>query len=169
MFDYQASKQSHFDNACRAFAITHKGDLVQIAEAIGMNAQMLRNKLNPEQPHKFTWDDLVKVTDVTEDATLVDGLLEQLQCQPSVPLNNATEGNFPAHILNATAEVGKLASQAVLGGHINNARSAEIKQSVNNAIRCLALVGVTISARLHSSPAFVSAIDTVVGFSQAMV
>ncbi|MGV2469839.1 phage regulatory CII family protein, partial [Bacillus subtilis] len=83
-------------------------------------AQMLRNKLNPEQPHKFTWDDLVKVTDVTEDATLIDGLLEQLHCQPSVPLNNASEGNFPTYVLNATAEVGKLASQAVLGGHINS-------------------------------------------------
>ncbi|WP_215954167.1 phage regulatory CII family protein [Providencia rettgeri] len=169
MFDYQASKQSHFDNACRAFAIKHKGDLVQVAEAIGMNAQMLRNKLNPEQPHKFTWDDLVKVTDVTEDATLVDGLLEQLQCQPSVPLNNACESNFPAYVLKATAEVGKLASAAVLGGHINSTRSAEIKQSVNNAIRCLALVGVTISARLHSSPAFVSAIDAVANLSQSMV
>ncbi|EFB73304.1 phage regulatory CII family protein [Providencia rustigianii] len=169
MFDYQASKQSHFDDACRAFALSHKGDLVQIAEAIGMNAQMLRNKLNPEQPHKFTWDDLVKVTDVTEDATLIDGLLEQLHCQPSVPLNNASEGNFPTYVLNATAEVGKLASQAVLGGHINSTRSAEMKQSVNNAIRCLALVGVTISARLHSSPALVSAIDTVVGFGQSIV
>lgn len=169
MFDYQVSKQAHFDNACRAFANMHKGDLVQIAETIGMNAQMLRNKLNPEQPHKFTWDDLIKVTDVTEDATLIDGLLEQLQCQPSVPLNNASEGNFPAYVLNATAEVGKLASQAVLGGHINSARSAEIKQSVNNAIRCLALVGVTISARLHSSPAFVSAIDAVANLSQSMV
>lgn len=169
MFDYQVSKQSHFDNACRAFASMHKGDLVQIAETVGMNAQMLRNKLNPEQPHKFTWDDLIKVTDVTEDATLIDGLLEQLQCQPSVPLNNASEGNFPSYILNATAEVGKLASQAVLGGHINSARSAEIKQSVNNAIRCLALVGVTISARLHSSPAFVSAIDAVANLSQSMV
>lgn len=169
MFDYQASKQSHFDNACRAFSNMHKGDIVQIAEAIGMNAQMLRNKLNPEQPHKFTWDDLVKVTDVTEDATLVDGLLEQLQCQPSVPLNNACESNFPAYVLKATAEVGKLASQAVLCGHINSTRSAEIKQSVNNAIRCLALVGVTISARLHSSPAFVSAIDAVANLSQSMV
>ncbi|MBP6083230.1 MAG: phage regulatory CII family protein, partial [Providencia sp.] len=59
MFDYQVSKQAHFDNACRAFANMHKGDLVQIAETIGMNAQMLRNKLNPEQPHKFTWDDLI--------------------------------------------------------------------------------------------------------------
>lgn len=53
MFDYQISKQAHFDNACRAFANTYKGDLVQIAESIGMNAQMLRNKLNSEQPHQL--------------------------------------------------------------------------------------------------------------------
>lgn len=51
MFDYQVSKQAHFDNACLAFANTHKGDLVQIGESIGMNTQMLCNKLNPEQLH----------------------------------------------------------------------------------------------------------------------
>ncbi|MBD1229477.1 phage regulatory CII family protein, partial [Xenorhabdus griffiniae] len=68
MFDYQVSKQSHFDNACRAFSNTHKGSLVQIAESIGMTPQMLRNKLNPEQSHMLTCVDLMKLTDVTEDA-----------------------------------------------------------------------------------------------------
>lgn len=53
MFNYQVFKQAHFDNAYRAFANTYKGDLVQIAESIGMNTQMLRNKLNSEQPHQL--------------------------------------------------------------------------------------------------------------------
>ena len=79
------------------------------------------------------------------------------------------DNNVQGYLLGATAEVGKLASHMVNGVHVNSARSAEIKQSVNNAIRCLALVGVTISARFHSNPALVSAIDTVVGFGQSMV
>ncbi|MBW2788625.1 phage regulatory CII family protein [Escherichia coli] len=49
MFDYQVSKHPHFDEACRAFALRH--NLVQLAERAGMNVQILRNKLNPAQPH----------------------------------------------------------------------------------------------------------------------
>lgn len=169
MFDYQLSKQSHYENACTAFSAKHKGDLIQIARRINMNPQMLRNKLNPDQPHMLTCIELIKLTDETEDASILDALLEQLQCQPSVPMNEVKTGNISAYLLNATAEVGKLAGEAVLGGHINSARSAEIKQSVNNAIRCLALVGVTISARLHSSPAFASAVDAVANLSQTIV
>ncbi|MEY0932936.1 phage regulatory CII family protein [Providencia rettgeri] len=169
MFDYQVSKQAHFDNACRAFATSHKGELVQIANDIGMNPQMLRNKLNPEQPHLVTCADLFKLTDATKDPSLLDGVLEQLNCQPSVPMTDIGDNNLQGYLLGATAEVGKLASHMVNGVHVNSTRSAEIKQSVNNAIRCLALVGVTISARFHSNPALVSAIDTVVVFGQSMV
>ncbi|MEQ4986894.1 phage regulatory CII family protein [Proteus sp. fly-1089] len=133
MFDYQFSKQAHFDNACRAFANTHKGDLVQIAESIGMNAQMLRNKLNPEQPHQLTCIDLMKLTDATEDASILDGVLEQMQCQPSVPVNEACDSNVPAYLLTAVGEVGKLATNTVSGGNLNNARVAEFKRSVNTA------------------------------------
>ncbi len=52
MFDYQVSKHPHFDEACRAFALRH--NLVQLAERAGMNVQILRNKLNPAQPHLLT-------------------------------------------------------------------------------------------------------------------
>nr|WP_255566989.1 MULTISPECIES: phage regulatory CII family protein [unclassified Photorhabdus] len=81
MCDYQVSKQAHFDHACRAFANVHRGNLAQISGVIGMNPQMLRNKLNPEQPHILTCIDLMKLTDATQDASILDGLLEQLQCQ----------------------------------------------------------------------------------------
>lgn len=65
MFNYEIAKHPHFNNACRAFA--NKQNLVDVTASIGMNAQMLRNKLNPEQPHRLTCDDLLAITDVTED------------------------------------------------------------------------------------------------------
>ncbi|CDG88136.1 phage regulatory CII family protein [Xenorhabdus nematophila] len=169
MFDYQVSKQFHFDNACRAFSNTHKGSLVQIAESIGMTPQMLRNKLNPEQPHMLTCVDLMKLTDATEDASILDGLLEQLQCQPSVPVNEVCDANMPSYLLGATAEVGKLASEAVSGGHLNQTRVAEFKKTVNNAVRLLTLAGVTISSRLHSNPALSSAVDAMAGMGASLV
>ncbi|QPB80730.1 hypothetical protein EHE21_15695 [Proteus sp. GOKU] len=93
MFDYQVSKQNHFEIACIAFSTKHKGDLVRIAENIGMRPQMLRNKLNSDQPHMLTCLELLKLTDETEDASILDGLLEQLQCQSSVLVNELKGGN----------------------------------------------------------------------------
>ncbi|CAM6340013.1 TPA: DNZ54_00345 family protein [Escherichia coli] len=69
MFDYQVSKHPHFDEACRAFALRH--NLVQLAERAGMNVQILRNKLNPAQPHLLTAPEIWLLTDLTEDSTLV--------------------------------------------------------------------------------------------------
>lgn len=89
MFDYQTSKHAHFDAACRAFALTH--NLEDVAAAVGMRPQILRNKLNPVQPHRLTCDELLAITDYTEDARLLDGMLGQINCLPSVPVNNATE------------------------------------------------------------------------------
>ncbi|MBD2810037.1 phage regulatory CII family protein [Xenorhabdus sp. Vera] len=110
MFDYLISKQSHFDNACCASFNTHNGSVVQILESVGLIPQILRNKLNPEQHH------MLICTDVTKDASLLGSLLEQLQCQSLVPVNGVCGANMPSYVLGATAEVGKLASEAVSGG-----------------------------------------------------
>lgn len=88
MFDYQTSKHAHFDAACRAFALSH--NLEDVAAAVGMRPQILRNKLNPIQPHRLTCDELLAITDYTEDARLLDGMLGQINCLPSVPVNILT-------------------------------------------------------------------------------
>lgn len=92
MFDYQVSKHPHFDEACRAFALRH--NLVQLAERAGMNVQILRNKLNPAQPHLLTAPEIWLLTDLTEDSTLVDGFLAQIHCLPCVPINEVAKCNF---------------------------------------------------------------------------
>ncbi|ESB76513.1 phage protein [Salmonella enterica subsp. enterica] len=60
MFDYQTSKHAHFNAACRAFAIEH--NLEDVAAAVGMKPQILRNKLNPAQPHRLTCNELLAIT-----------------------------------------------------------------------------------------------------------
>lgn len=70
MFDYQVSKQPHFENACRAFGLRH--NIAQLARAVCVNEQMLRNKLNPEQVHPLTAMEIAVLTDVTEDPALID-------------------------------------------------------------------------------------------------
>lgn len=102
MFDYQVSKHPHFDEACRAFALRH--NLVQLAERAGMNVQILRNKLNPAQPHLLTAPEIWLLTDLTEDSTLVDGFLAQIHCLPCVPINEVAKEKLPHYVMSATAE-----------------------------------------------------------------
>ncbi len=73
MFDYQVSKNPHFHEGGRAFALRH--NMAKLAKGAGMNVQTLRNKLNPEQPHQLTAPEIWLLTGLTEDSTLVDGFL----------------------------------------------------------------------------------------------
>ncbi|WP_336313891.1 phage baseplate assembly protein V [Escherichia coli] len=111
MFDYQVSKHPHFDEACRAFALRH--NLVRLAERAGMNVQILRNKLNPAQPHLLTAPEIWLLTDLTEDSTLVDGFLAQIHCLPCVPINEVAKEKLPHYVMSATAEIGRVAAGAV--------------------------------------------------------
>lgn len=73
MFDYLVSKQPHFEEAYRAFALRH--NMATLAERAEMNVQTLRIKLNPEQCHPLTALEIWLVADLTEEPTLVDSFL----------------------------------------------------------------------------------------------
>lgn len=159
MFDYQTSKHAHFDAACRAFALAH--NLEDVAAAVGMRSQILRNKLNPIQPHRLTCDELLAITDYTEDARLLDGLLSQINCLPSVPVNNATDENLQFCALSATAHVGAIAGQAVSHEHMTSDRKNQILDRARDAIRSLSVLAYTVESRFHSAPVLATAIDIV--------
>ncbi|ELI8169659.1 TPA: phage regulatory CII family protein [Yersinia enterocolitica] len=163
MFDFSVSKHPHFDNACRQFALKH--NLVELAASAGIAAQVLRNKLNPDQPHRLTVDELLRITDLTEDPTLLDGLLSQINCMPSVPVNEACPGNIPTYALHATAAVGSIAAAAVQGNHKTAFSKSALLDSVNTAIRHLSLIGLTVQARIQSTPALASTVDVISGLS----
>lgn len=159
MFDYQTSKHPHFDNACRTFALEH--NLEDVADAIGMRSQILRNKLNPLQPHRLTCDELLAITDVTEDARILDGLLRQINCQPSVPVNNATPENMQLCALTAAASVGSIAGEVVSTERMTQARRNQILDRASDAIRSLSLIVYSVEARFQSVPVLAAAVDIV--------
>lgn len=149
MFDFDQSKHSHFDNACRKFANSH--NLAELAITANFrNQQMLRNKLNPEQPHKLTVEELLRLTDVTEDPTLLDGLLSQIQCLPAVPVNHLEKSSIELCALHATVEVGRVAEHAMSAEKLNSQAKFELNKSVNNGIRFLALAGLSIHERFNT-------------------
>lgn len=107
MYDYKVSVRNYLDAACRDFVQAH--NITAVAKAVGMHPATLRHKLNPEQPHQLSLSELIAITDYTEDSRILDGLLRQINCQPSVPINNATPGNMQLCALTAAASVGAIA------------------------------------------------------------
>lgn len=161
MFDFQISKHSHFDDACRVFAQRH--NMVKLAERAGVNVQTLRNKLNPEQPHQLTPPELWLLTDLTEDSTLIDGFLAQIHCLPCVPVNELAKDKLQTYVMRAMSELGELASGAVSAERLTPARKSTMIDSVNAGIRMLSLTALALQARLQANPAMAHAVDTVSG------
>lgn len=95
MFDYQTSKHAHFDAACRAFALSH--NLEDVAAAVGMRPQILRNKLNPIQPHRLTCDELLAIAEKGVSVVASNSDLEMV--------------HYPAWRTAATAARGSVAAR----------------------------------------------------------
>lgn len=161
MFDYQISKQPHFDDACRQFAQRH--NMAELAKRAGMNMQTLRNKLNPEQPHQLTAPEIMVLTDLTEDATLVDGFLAQIHCLPCVPVNELVAEKLPEYVMGATASVGQIAGSAMSKERMTPSHKHSLVESANAGMRFLALAALSVDARLKTNPAMTSAVDTMTG------
>lgn len=157
MFDYQTSTHNHFEAACRAFVLRH--NLTELAVVLGTYPQVLRNKLNPDQPHQLTCAELLAITDHTEDATLLDGLLAQINCLPSVPRNEADAQKVPVLALGASADLGAIASEAISSSPLTLARKNAIRDRANNAIRTLSLIVLSVEARFQSTPMIAAAVD----------
>lgn len=166
MFDYQVSKHPHFENACETFAQSH--NLSELAERSGIKVQVLRNKLNPRQPHQLTPKEIWVLTDITEDSTLVDGFLAQIHCQPCIPVNEMAKEKLHSYVMCAMGKLGELASSAISKDRLTSARRAAMMESINSGIRMLSLSALALQARVHGSPAMAGMVDSVNNISTAI-
>ncbi|TDN51012.1 phage regulatory protein CII [Buttiauxella sp. JUb87] len=161
MFDFQVSIHPHFDEACRLFASRH--NMAELAKLANIKEQTLRNKLNPEQPHQLTAPEIMVLTDLTEDATLVDGFLAQIHCLPCVPVNELVTEKLPDYVMGATASVGQIAGSAMSKERMTPSHKHSLVESANAGMRFLALAALSVDARLKTNPAMTSAVDTMTG------
>lgn len=166
MFDFKTSTHNHYDDACRKFALTH--NMTGLAQRAGMKVQTLRNKLNPEQVHQLTVPEVLLLTDLTEDATLMDGMLAQLQCLPCVPVNELAKEKFPTYVLKATAEVGHMAANAANPERITATCRRGILEAANTGIRCMMLAALAVQNRVHSNPTLASTVDAISGLGASI-
>ncbi|KLQ08291.1 MULTISPECIES: phage regulatory CII family protein [Enterobacter] len=161
MLDFRISSHSHFDDACRNFALAH--NVKELAIKAGIKPHTLYNKLNPEQPHQLTPREIWTLTDITEDSTLVDGFLAQIHCLPCVPVNELAKDKLQSYVMRAMRELGELASGAVSDERLTPARKHTMIESVNSGIRMLSLSALALHARLQTNPAMTSVVDTMSG------
>lgn len=166
MFDFKTSTHNEYDDACRKFALTH--NMMELAQRAGMKVQTLRNKLNPDQMHQLTVPEVLLLTDLTEDATLMDGMLAQLQCLPCVPVNELAKEKFPTYVLKATAEVGHMAANAANPERITATCRRGILEAANTGIRCMMLAALAVQNRVHSNPTLASTVDAISGLGASI-
>lgn len=161
MFDYKIATHGYYAESCRKFALSH--NLKTLGTRAEMSVQVLRNKLNPDQPHKLTIEDLIVLTDLTKDPTVLDGLLSQISCLPSVPIHDVPADKLPVYVMKATAAIGSVAAEAISTEVMTASRKSVFTTSINSAIRCLTLAGIAIHSRIQPNPALASTVDAISG------
>ncbi|MDX7830324.1 MULTISPECIES: phage regulatory CII family protein [Aeromonas] len=161
MFTEYASKHPHWISACQRFAASH--NMADIAQLTGMNPQILRNKLNPDQPHELTVAELIAITQASEgDETLFDGALfccgltavaiPQADRAPSLP--------HQAIDLNAKiASIGQRALELTDRGRITRSERNTLVSVATSAMGSLAILIHDIEARFQAVPTLACASD----------
>ncbi|WP_016791757.1 phage regulatory CII family protein [Vibrio cyclitrophicus] len=127
MYVFCEFKQKSFDEACCSFA--NSENMEQIARDLGMKPGMLRNKLNPAQPHALKPVELIAVSKVSGNYTLINCLLLGLDMVAAPVLKEEDEKSMMERLLHNSANAGELSTWAL--EHGNNARlSRTHKQSL---------------------------------------
>lgn len=112
MFDTSTNKHPHWESACERFAASH--NLSEVAQRAGINQQLLRNKLNAEQPHQLTARDLIAIYHATEgDETLFDGLLLCCGLTAIAIPDIERQPSLPHQAINLNAKVASLGQRAL--------------------------------------------------------
>ncbi len=161
MFDLSSTKHPHFESACSRFAASHS--LAEVARAAGIGEQLLRNKLNPAQPHQLTARELVAIYHATEgDETLFDGLL--LECGlTAVAIPKADRAPSLPHQaidLNAKiASIGQRALELTDRGRITRSERNTLVSVATSAMGSLAILIHDIEARFQAVPTLACASD----------
>lgn len=166
MFDSTTDKQRNqaFESACERFAACH--NVSDLARATGMNGQMLRNKLNPEQPHRLTVDELITLYLATGDETLIDGALFdcgltaiRLPDADKTPPMVARAVELNAHV----AGLGVHALQVTTTGRVTRGQRNAIVSAATTALGELAILINEIEQKYQAVPALGTAIDAMRG------
>lgn len=113
MYEFCESKQAAFDEACCAFAVTE--NMEAIARKVNLpklTPSMLRNKLNPAQPHVLKPIELIAVSKASGNYALINCLLTGCDLV-TAHVDQTEETDLLTRLLYASKNAGDLSSWAL--------------------------------------------------------
>lgn len=112
MCELRELKQAQYDAVCSDFARNH--NMEKLAPLVGIKSgTMLRNKLNPEQPHKLDPVDLAMLCKESGDFTILNTLMADLGVV-TVPLPESNDDrNFLERVLYNSVLSGEISQDAL--------------------------------------------------------
>ncbi|MGF1761027.1 phage regulatory CII family protein [Photobacterium sagamiensis] len=158
MYELNQPKQDAFDAACVRFA--DRENVEQIANECEMRPQMLRNKLNPNQPHHLTVRELVKVTKQSGNEDLVNSVLLELDLTavrlPSQIGENKSPVMAAMSINTCAGDISRTICEVETEKRLTRRKKNEIVSKAQNAVRELVLLMADVENRCQGTTPFVS-------------
>lgn len=157
MCELRGAKQKAYNEACYAFA--NSENMTSLAKKVGMNATILRNKLNPEQPHILTPVELIMITKASGNHTLLNTLLMGLGVVTAQIPTDETEETFVKRALENAMHSGELSRLAIEHSgerKISRTHKQSIIQRAQSSISNLVLLISDLENRTNGVSPFLS-------------
>ncbi|OEE30754.1 transcriptional regulator [Vibrio genomosp. F10 str. ZF-129] len=128
--------QEEYWEACALFRARH--DLTAVAKVCGIRPNMLRNKLNTEQPHVLSLPEMMAISKASNDYVILEVVLRKLELVTAhIPSGSETE-SFIKRALNNSILAGEISQLA-----LDNAGNRTLPRSTRNSIIGTAQAGIS--------------------------
>lgn len=152
MFSEKTTKHyTSLDSACERFAARYV--LSELARQSGIQEQMLRNKLNPAQPHQLTARDLVVLYQATRDESLIDGALFECGLTAVQLPEVKSDAQLLKRAIELNATVGGIGQQVLRVaemGKVTRTQRNMLVDAATNAMGDLVIFINEIEAKFHT-------------------
>jgi len=157
MYESNESKQSSIESACVRFADIE--NIEQIANECGMRGQVLRNKLNPNQPHQLTVSELIRITTATDNHDIINSAILEVGL---TAVRLPKQGDSKPLTLSAmsvtshTGEINRHILEAESDRRLTRVKKDQIIKKAQDAVRELVFLMSDVENRCGGAGPFVS-------------
>lgn len=127
MCTFLIDAQEEYNEACCLFRSRH--DVTAIANACGLNPKIVRNKLNPLQPHVLSLPEMMTISKAASDYVILEVVLRNLDLVTAHIPPSEDKETFIKRALNNSIFAGELSQLA-----LDNAGSRTLPRSTKNSI-----------------------------------
>jgi hypothetical protein len=164
MYESTGNVQKTIDAACVRFSSIE--NIEAVAKACDMRGAMLRNKLNPDQTHKLTVSELIKITKATDNHDIINSAILEIGL---VAVRLPKQGEAKPLTLSAmsvaihTGDISRHILEAESDHRLTRHKKDAIIKKAQSAVRELVFLMSDVENRCGGAGPFVSmCVDTVI-------